>query len=184
MDAVPVVNPVFLLSRVCKLSQNSIIAFGGTFDMAKLRHIALATDDPEKTAAFYRKAFAFKEVGRVGDPDKPEEGLAWGIYLSDGTLNMAVLKFKNVDQLGKGLDYVGIHHFGVLCEDLEGTIDTLDEMGAPCILKQDENTPDNFYETKFVGPDGVVFDVSEHAWIGAATAEEKEIDLDELLAAE
>ncbi|MDG2284576.1 MAG: VOC family protein [Alphaproteobacteria bacterium] len=152
--------------------------------MPKLRHIALATDDPEKTAAFYREAFDFKEVGRVGDPDKPDEGLAWGIYLSDGTLNLAVLNFKNVDQLGKGLDYVGIHHFGVLCEDLDGTIDKLDEMGAPCILKQDENTPDNFYETKFVGPDGVVFDVSEHAWIGAATAEEKEIDLDALLAAE
>ena len=77
-----------------------------------------------------------------------------------------------------------VANFGMLCEDLDGTIDRLDEMGAPCILKQDENTPDNFYETKFVGPDGVVFDVSEHAWIGAATAAEKEIDLDALLAAE
>ena len=97
---------------------------------------------------------------------------------------MAILKFKNVAHVGKGLDYVGIHHFGVLCEDLDGTIDTLEELEAPCILKQDENSPDNFYETKFVGPDGVVFDVSEHAWIGAATAQEKEIDLEELLAAE
>ena len=152
--------------------------------MPKLRHIALATDDPEKTAAFYCKAFDFKEVGRVGDRNKPDEGLAWGIFLSDGTLNMAVLKFKNVDQLGKGLDYVGIHHFGVLVKDLEGTISTLEELGAPCILKQDPNAADHVYETKFTGPDGVVFDVSEHAWIGAATAEEKEIDLDVLLAAE
>jgi hypothetical protein len=72
----------------------------------------------------------------------------------------------------------------VLVEDLEGTINTLEELGAPCILKQDPNAGDNFYETKFTGPDGVVFDVSEHAWIGAATAEEKEIDLGSLLAAE
>ena len=104
--------------------------------------------------------------------------------MSDGTLNLAVLKFKNVDQLGKGLDYTGIHHFGVLVEDLDETLQKLDKMGAPCILKQDPNSTEQFYETKFRGPDGVVFDVSEHAWIGAATAEEKEIDLDELLAAE
>jgi len=153
-------------------------------EMPKLRHIALATDDPNKTAAFYAEAFDFKEVGRVGNPDDPDNGLAWGIYLSDGTLNLAVLKFKNVDQLGKGLDYTGIHHFGVLVEDLEATLQKLDDMGAPCILKQDPNSTEQFYETKFKGPDGVVFDVSEHAWIGAATAEEKEIDLDELLAAE
>ena len=153
-------------------------------EMPKLRHIALATDDPNKTAAFYVEAFDFKEVGRVGNPDDPDNGLAWGIYLSDGTLTLAVLKFKNVDQLGKGLDYTGIHHFGVLVEDLEATLQKLDDMGAPCILKQDPNSTEQFYETKFTGPDGVVFDVSEHAWIGAATAEEKEIDLDELLAAE
>ena len=152
--------------------------------MAKLRHIALATDDPEKTAEFYREVFDFKEVGRVGRPDKPEEGLAWGIYLSDGTLNLAVLKFKNVDQLGKGLDYVGIHHFGVLVDDLEHVRGKLDAAGSPCILEQDPNSVANFFETKFKGPDGVVFDVSEHAWIGAATAEQGEIDLDALLAAD
>ena len=139
-------------------------------EMPKLRHIALATDDPNKTAAFYVEAFDFKEVGRVGNPDDPDNGLAWGIYLSDGTLNLAVLKFKNVDQLGKGLDYTGIHHFGVLVEDLEATLQKLDDMGAPCILKQDPNSTEQFYETKFKGPDDVVFDVSEHAWIGAATA--------------
>src|SRR6185437_15006167 len=83
--------------------------------MAKIRHIALATNDPIKTAEFYKQAFDFKEVGRTGNPDDPG-GIAWGIYLSDGTLNLAVLKFKNVDQLGKGLDYVGIHHFGVLID--------------------------------------------------------------------
>ena len=94
------------------------------------------------------------------------------------------MNFKNVDQLGKGLDYVGIHHFGVLVEDLDKTLGTLDDLGAPCILEQDPNSTEQFYETKFKGPDDVVFDVSEHAWIGAATAEEKEIDLDALLAAE
>ena len=54
----------------------------------------------------------FKEVGR------PNGYLADGVFLSDGTLNMAILKFKT-DQLGKGMDYRGLHHFGVLVEDVE-----------------------------------------------------------------
>jgi catechol 2,3-dioxygenase-like lactoylglutathione lyase family enzyme len=152
--------------------------------MAKLRHIALATNDPEKTAAFYKQAFGFKEVGRTGDPGNPAKGIAWGIYLSDGTLNMAVLKFKNVDQLGKGLDYVGIHHFGVLVDDLDGTMAKLESLGAPCFMKQDPSAKASFFETKFRGPDGVVFDVSEHPWLGAAKEGEAEAKLPETVPAE
>ena len=40
------------------------------------------------------------------------------MFLTDGTLNIAILKFGD-DQLGKGLDYTGIHHFGVVVDDVE-----------------------------------------------------------------
>ncbi len=33
--------------------------------MPKLRHLALATKDPEKTAEFYKTAFGFKEIRKV-----------------------------------------------------------------------------------------------------------------------
>lgn len=132
--------------------------------MPKIRHIALATNDPEGTADFYKRMFEFEEVGRCNDPNDPD-AIAWGIYLSDGTLNLAVLKFQNVDQLGRGLDFVGLHHFGVLVDDLAGYRKRLEEAGFPCFL---EAPPGAAYETKFRGPDGVVFDVSEHAWVGAA----------------
>ncbi len=135
--------------------------------MAKIRHIALATNDPVKTAEFYKKAFDFKEVGRTGNPDSPT-GIAWGIYLSDGTLNLAVLKFKNVDQLGRGLDYVGIHHFGILIDDLPSYLEKVEALGAPCFMKAEAGMGDVFFETKFRGPDGVVFDLSDHPWVGAA----------------
>ncbi|MGH7035481.1 MAG: VOC family protein [Stellaceae bacterium] len=135
--------------------------------MAKIRHIALATNDPVKTAEFYKAAFDFKEVGRTGNPDDAG-GIAWGVYLSDGTLNLAILKFKNVDQLGRGLNYVGIHHFGVLVDDLPACAEKLEAMGAPCFMKPDPGMGDVFFETKFRGPDGVVFDCSEHPWAGAA----------------
>ena len=132
--------------------------------MAKIRHIALATDDPEGTARFYKQVFEFREVGRTGRPDDPK-GIAWGIYLTDGTLNLAVLKFKNVDQIGRGLDYVGIHHFGILVDDADAYRARLEGAGAPCVM---EMPPGAAFETKFRGPDGVVFDVSEQPWVGCA----------------
>ena len=56
--------------------------------MAKLRHIAVHTPDPEKTAEFYKRVFDMVEVGRTDSP------IAKGIYLSDGTINMAILKLR------------------------------------------------------------------------------------------
>ena len=62
--------------------------------MAKLRHIAVHTPDPEKTAEFYKRVFDMVEVGRTDSP------IAKGVYLSDGTINMAVLRFKTVEAGG------------------------------------------------------------------------------------
>ena len=52
--------------------------------MAKIKHIAIRTTDLEKTVAFYKEVFDFKQVGR---------GLN-GIYLSDGHINLAILKYQ------------------------------------------------------------------------------------------
>src|SRR5262249_53814492 len=53
--------------------------------MAKLRHIAIIVPDPEASAVFFEKAFDFKRVGKARR----------GIYLSDGTVNVALLKIEN-----------------------------------------------------------------------------------------
>jgi catechol 2,3-dioxygenase-like lactoylglutathione lyase family enzyme len=53
--------------------------------MPKLRHIAIAINDPKATAEFYKKAFGFEQIGETSP-------LASGCFLSDGTLNIAVLK--------------------------------------------------------------------------------------------
>ena len=130
----------------------------------KLRHIAIATQDPERTAAFYKEVFGFEEVGRTNTP------LATGVYLSDGDLNMAILRF-HTDQLGRGMDYVGLHHFGVHIADADETYGRLKQVGA--VQKTERPTePTSFFEVKFTGPDGVVFDISEHGWVGAAGLEE------------
>jgi len=80
--------------------------------MPKLRHIAIAAEDPEAMAEFYKKAFDFKEVGR------PNGYLADGVFLSDGTLNMAILKFKT-DSSARAWISAAFHHFGVLVEDVD-----------------------------------------------------------------
>jgi len=138
--------------------------------MPKLRHIAIAAEDPEAMAEFYKKAFDFKEVGR------PNGVLADGVFLSDGTLNMAILKFKT-DQLGKGLDYRGIHHFGVLVEDVAEFSQRLESLGAEYYIDRSLHEPNaGYFEKKFYGPERVLFDIAEHPWAGceALPAEVKE----------
>ena len=129
--------------------------------MAKLRHLAIACKDPDKMAEFYKNAFDFKEVGR------PNGFLADGVFLSDGTLNMAILKFKT-DQLGKGRDYRGIHHFGVLVEDVDAFSKKLEGLGARHYIDQGQGGHQaGYFEKKFFGPEGILFDIAEHGWAGA-----------------
>ena len=101
---------------------------------------------PLSTARFYREAFEFEEVGRTDAP------LGTAIYLSDGTLNIAIVRFKT-DQLGRGLDYVGLHHIGFVVADVDRASARLAELGAPCLVARPEK-PKGFFEVKHRGPDG------------------------------
>jgi len=130
--------------------------------MAKLRHIAIATNDPKATAEFYKQAFGFEQVGETS----PTSPLAQGYFLSDGTLNLAILKFKT-DQLGKGIDFTGVHHFGVLVDDTDKAIEKLESAGGKCLMGKDAGHGKGFFEIKFQGPDGTVFDIAGHPWMGS-----------------
>ena len=84
--------------------------------MSQLRHLVIATQDPAKALEFYTKVFGFKEL-KYMDNER-----ASGYFLTDGVLNIALLKFKT-DQLGKGMDYVGLHHFGVFTDQADHCVD-------------------------------------------------------------
>jgi len=130
--------------------------------MAKLRHIALATSDPDKTPEFYQSAFGFQEIRKINSD------LAHAYLLSAGTLNIAILKFAKYDQLGKGLDYVGLHHFGVVVDDTDEYVQKLESMGAECFMRPSaEERAKGSFEVKFRGPDGVVFDIADRPWPGS-----------------
>ena len=138
--------------------------------MAKIKHIAIATQDPEKTVAFYREAFDLEKVGSF-DTDN-----AVGYYLSDGNVNLAIVRFKNETVAGQefGTEYSGIHHIGFQVEDMAE---------ADAKLRKADSQPRNDINTaresvmgkghggrnvelKYRGPEGVMIDISQGGWVG------------------
>jgi methylmalonyl-CoA/ethylmalonyl-CoA epimerase len=138
--------------------------------MAKLRHLALYTSDPEATAAFYKKAFDMTEVGRT------KSSVADGIFLSDGTLNVACLRYKSAETAAEygSSSRFGMSHFGFWVEDIEGTRRRLRELGAEYVDTRDPvAAPMGFFEEKWKGPDGTVIDITDQGWVGALPPKEK-----------
>jgi predicted enzyme related to lactoylglutathione lyase len=132
--------------------------------MARIKHIAIRTPDPEKTAAFYKDVFGLKEVGQARA----------GCYLSDGYINLAILKSKDEgtdesprDEAG----YAGVHHIGFMVDDVDETCRKLDAAGAaPMTNRADlRHAPAagarSYYEIKYRGPDRQELDVTETGWI-------------------
>ena len=137
--------------------------------MAKIKHIALSTQDPEKTARFYSDVFGMKQIGRV------DHETVSGYFLTDGDLNLAILKFKNdaVAGVERGKDFSGIHHIGFQVESLEAIAERLAAAGserrddvneALGVGRSGEHRAN--VEVKYSGPDGVMVDVSESGWVG------------------
>ena len=121
--------------------------------MAKIKHIAIRTADPEKTAAFYQELFGLKKAGLGRN----------GIYLTDGHINLAILK---------GGDKLGIEHLGFQVEDVDGTLAKLNELGGRSLTERvdvtpkDASNPQSYYEIKCIGPDDQIIDVSGSGWVG------------------
>jgi catechol 2,3-dioxygenase-like lactoylglutathione lyase family enzyme len=130
--------------------------------MNKIRHIAIASRDPGKTAEFYKKTFGWREVSRGGqDRANPN-----GVILSDGSINITILNFQT-DQIGKGLGYEGFHHIGVVVDDVNAWAEKLEAQGVPMIVGEDEIPPGAQYEIKYQGPDTIVFDITDVPWPGS-----------------
>ncbi len=85
----------------------------------KLRHIGIACKDPHATAEFYMNVFGMEKIGEIA-PDHPH---AVGVYLTDGVMNITVIRFKTVEYAGEdyGLDFVGVHHIGFEIGDHDET---------------------------------------------------------------
>jgi lactoylglutathione lyase len=118
--------------------------------MAKLRHIAIVVPDPEAAAQFFERAFDMKRAGTARR----------GIYVSDGTVNVALLKVESPEEK------TGITHFGMWVDDL-GAAETQAQAAGATYLAGRPTSPNSFYECKYRDPNGVVFDLTHSGWAGA-----------------
>jgi catechol 2,3-dioxygenase-like lactoylglutathione lyase family enzyme len=139
--------------------------------MPKIKHIALSTQDVDKTAKFYIDVFGMKEIARIDSPG------ARGYYLSDGDINLAILNFKNdaVAGVERGKDWSGLHHIGFQVESLDAIAERLgaagskprDDVNQALGVGEGHHRYANV-EVKYGGPDGVMLDVSESGWVGTS----------------
>lgn len=132
--------------------------------MAKIRHIALTTENPSQVAEFYKQAFDMQEIRRS------ENG---AVFLSDGYINLAILNWKtekDADVGPNGANYNGIHHIGFQVDDLDTACEKLEKVKGTQLNSREgldqamaAGGPRNF-EMKWAGPDEVVLDISHTGW--------------------
>ncbi len=104
--------------------------------MAKLRHIAITVPDPHEAAEFYMRAFGMRKVGETD--------------------------WTNA----RGRDFVGVHHFGFLVDDVDAVRNKIEAAGGTYWMGE-EKKDGGFYEVKFHDPNGIAFDISANGWTGA-----------------
>jgi methylmalonyl-CoA/ethylmalonyl-CoA epimerase len=129
--------------------------------MAKLRHVAMSVPDPAKAAKFYQDTFDMEIVGETDSP------LASGIYLSDGTISLALLKYKADEWAGMSKDAVCINHIGFWVDDLDVQGKKVIENGGTFFKELPASKESLYYEMKYRDPNGVIFDISHNGWVGA-----------------
>jgi len=123
---------------------------------ARLRHIAISVPDPEKAAKFFAEAFGMKIAGRAGV----------GLYVTDGTVNVALLRFPG-EVPGFSAGHYGLIHFGMWVDDLAESEKKVFDAGGTYLAGR-PTSPNSYYEAKYKDPLGIVFDLTHTGWIGAA----------------
>lgn len=120
---------------------------------ARIRHVAIATDDPPKLAQFYAATFGLHEVFR-------RDWERGAVYLSDGHVNFAVLPNFGTEARS---NRSGIDHLGFQVGDLAATIDVAYANGAK---PNDYELPRDgrFAETFVFDPAGQRVDLSQTGW--------------------
>ena len=115
-----------------------------------IHHVSINVPDPEAAAKFFEQAFDMKRAGTARR----------GIYMSDGTVNVALLK-KETEK-----EKIGIYHFGMWVDDLDESDKKVIDAGE-AYLEGKPTSPNSYYEAKYKDPLGIVFDLTHKGWAGA-----------------
>jgi catechol 2,3-dioxygenase-like lactoylglutathione lyase family enzyme len=115
--------------------------------MARIRHLAIKSTDPDRLGEFYKTAFGMTQIHRSPNG---------GVYMTDGYLTLALLKQRPNDTAP------GLNHFGFEVDDADETSHVITQAGGAPPTRRPSTTP--FAELRGMDPDGNLFDISEHGY--------------------
>ena len=118
--------------------------------MARIRHLAILTEDVDKLVAFYTKGFGLKIVPGVGT----------ATYLSDGHINLAIIPIGPEREIEGSQLKPGLYHFGFEVEDVNSLRSVCKELSAASDI--DKRPPNREAEYRVHDPDGNPIDLSQH----------------------
>jgi len=126
---------------------------------ARLRHIALSVRDVERAQKFFEDAFGMEKAGEA----------AHGVYMTDGTINIALLDRKGrADGKRPGDEpFYGLLHFGLWVDDTEAALEKVKKAGGAYLEGNVSDNPNTYFEVKCTDPEGIVFDLTHSGWRGA-----------------
>lgn len=117
--------------------------------MAKLRHLAILTHQPEKLADYYKRVFDMHEMYKTKNGS---------VHLSDGEVNLAILNANDPKEPGHN---PGLYHFGFHVDDSQEVTKRINEVypeGAP------KDRIATYAEGRASDPDGNLIDISTTGW--------------------
>ena len=120
--------------------------------MARIRHLAILTEDVEKLVRFYTTAFGLKIVPGIGT----------ATYLSDGHINLAIIPIGPERAIEGTQLKPGLYHFGFEVEDVGKLRESCKELDATSGI--DKRPPNREAEYRVHDPDGNPIDLSQHGW--------------------
>ena len=120
--------------------------------MARLRHVAILTEDVDRLVRYYTEMFGLKIV----------EGVGTATYLSDGHVNLAIIPIGPEREIEGPHLQSGINHIGFEVEDVQALAPRSRELGAQTEVTK--RPPNREAESRVHDPDGNSVDLSQHGW--------------------
>jgi methylmalonyl-CoA/ethylmalonyl-CoA epimerase len=122
----------------------------------RIRHIALGVPDMEKAAAYCEAAYGFTRAKQTKKR----------IYMTDGLVNFTLMPDDDAPGLAPGERFVGIHHFGILVDDIAETCRRMEAAGATSMTTASTLDTANA-QGRYRDPYGIIVEVSANNWEGA-----------------
>ena len=120
--------------------------------MARIRHLAILTEDVDRLVKFYANSFGLKIV----------QGVGTATYLTDGHINLAIIPIGPEREIEGNQLKEGINHFGFEVESVDAMVPVCKQWGAATDVKK--RPPNREAEFRVCDPDGNAIDLSQHRW--------------------